>query len=488
MVVFKIKIGIIALFATALFAVPAMATTYWLDNSVAESGDGLTKETAFKTWDEACSALGSTAGGVATTVEATLNVLESDTPYIASRQLNVGKALTIIGVTVSGQPGDAAKVVIESDNTEENPSNHRFVLTTKTLCLENVTVKGFANTDSGDSGIGGAVRLGADGIRLYANGCVFSGNYAANGAVCGSMRSTAVELNGCTIEESSGSVFYDWNKPCRNIFSNCTFVSNADAVYYNRLGTVTNSFVDCTFRGNKSGWFSSQSSGNSLVLQKCLFEANTSRAWGVYNQNHLEIDSCRFLANTNNTRPMIQLQPSGYVRNCLFADNFIASGANDGSGRTASIILCKDSGHTILNNTFVNNTMPRWCVDQEKDGDTVANNIVKGNEYGVSDKVANASVWTNNFLSYSISNGAAHGNIGLSADADPGFVDAANGDYSLAKNSVCRNAGDNTPWVGVADAKDLAGKARVNADDDNIVDIGCYEWYSSSNGLILYVR
>jgi len=31
---------------------PAVATTYWLDNSVAASGDGLTKETAFKTWRE----------------------------------------------------------------------------------------------------------------------------------------------------------------------------------------------------------------------------------------------------------------------------------------------------------------------------------------------------------------------------------------------------------------------------------------------------
>ena len=419
-------------------------------------------------------------------------LLESDDPYVITNQYSRTTDLAIVGVKADGSPADPAKVVIQSDNTDENPASHRFVSTSKTLNLENVTVKGFANTESGDSGIGGALRLSSTG-RLFANNCVFSGNSAASGgAVCGTYADgTVVVLDGCMIEGSSGYAFYDWGHYPRSTFSNSTFVAN-ETISYNRLGGSTNSFVGCTFRHNKAAWVSSKTdAGNALSLQSCLSESNTAvaGAWFVYRQNHLEIDSCRFLANTNNTRPMIELQPSGYVRNCLFADNFIASGAGNGSGRSASLVICTGSGHTILNNTFVNNTMPRWCVDQEKAGDTVANNIVKGNVYGVSGKVNVASVWTNNFLSYSISNGAAQGNIGLSADADPGFVDAENGDYSLLKNSICRNAGDNTAWAGVADATDLAGKARVNADDENVVDIGCYEWYSSRlPGMTIFVR
>lgn len=485
-----------AVAAFALAAPTATATTYWLDNSVAASGDGLTKETAFKTWDEVCTALGSTAGTVKTTVEATINVVESDTPYVASRQLYIGKELTVVGVTASGQPADAAKVVIKSDNTTENPTNHRFVNAEKALHLENVTVRGFANTSSSAEGIGGAVRLGTDGIRLYAKDCVFAGNSATTGgAVCGSTKKTSVELAGCTVEGSEGYAFYDYSSPCQNTFSNCMFVSNENTCYCNRLGNVTNSFVECTFLGNKESWFVPKvATGNATVLRRCLFEANAASGWFISNQDHLEIDACRFFSNTNNTRPMIQLPTGGDIRNCLFADNFIASGANDGSGRSASVIFCtkNGSGRTIANNTFVGNSMPRWCVDQEVDGDAIVNNIVKENVSGTTWSAAKPSVWTNNFLSYSISNGAAQGNIGLSSDADPGFTDAANGDYTLLKTSVCRDAGDNSVWSGVVNAKDLLGKPRINPDEMvggvAIVDIGCYEWFNTSKPTVLCFR
>ena len=54
--------------------------------------------------------------------------------------------------------------------------------------------------------------------------------------------------------------------------------------------------------------------------------------------------------------------------------------------------------------------------------------------------------------------------------ADPKFADAANGDFTLALDSPCKNAGILESWM--ADASDLAGKARVYGD---IPDIGCYE-------------
>ena len=59
---------------------------------------------------------------------------------------------------------------------------------------------------------------------------------------------------------------------------------------------------------------------------------------------------------------------------------------------------------------------------------------------------------------------------------DPNFMDAASGDYRLAAGSPCIDAGDN---LYVTSDTDLAGNARIV---NGTVDIGCYEYGSSSVG------
>jgi hypothetical protein len=54
--------------------------------------------------------------------------------------------------------------------------------------------------------------------------------------------------------------------------------------------------------------------------------------------------------------------------------------------------------------------------------------------------------------------------------ADPRFKDAANGDFTLALNSLCKNKGVIESWMD--GAYDLAGEKRVFKD---VPDIGCYE-------------
>ena len=141
MVVFKIKIGIIALFATALFAVPAMATTYWLDNSVAESGDGLTKETAFKTWNEALANFGS----LTLSAYAELNVVASETPYVVTAAptgprgyYNVAR---IRGVNADGTDvDDPASVVIDGQGLYQiAPCEQAIGLTISGLTFANAS-------------------------------------------------------------------------------------------------------------------------------------------------------------------------------------------------------------------------------------------------------------------------------------------------------------------------------------------------------------
>ena len=52
---------------------------------------------------------------------------------------------------------------------------------------------------------------------------------------------------------------------------------------------------------------------------------------------------------------------------------------------------------------------------------------------------------------------------------DPHFVDVAGGDFRLAADSPCIDAGDNAC---VVDAVDLGGNARIV---NGKVDVGCYE-------------
>ncbi len=59
---------------------------------------------------------------------------------------------------------------------------------------------------------------------------------------------------------------------------------------------------------------------------------------------------------------------------------------------------------------------------------------------------------------------------------DPAFVDAAGGDFQLAADSPCVNAGLDQPWM--ADALDLAGNARIAG---GTVDMGAYEWTSGAS-------
>jgi hypothetical protein len=72
----------------------------------------------------------------------------------------------------------------------------------------------------------------------------------------------------------------------------------------------------------------------------------------------------------------------------------------------------------------------------------------------------------------------AFGNISM----DPGFVDDANGDFSLQSDSPCIDAGTNSISDYVFPSTDIIGNTRIWDGDDSgtsIVDIGAYEYGSS---------
>ena len=91
-----------------------------------------------------------------------------------------------------------------------------------------------------------------------------------------------------------------------------------------------------------------------------------------------------------------------------------------------------------------------------------------------SDAYRNCCVWPEASSVFLAENGCKN--------ADPKFVDAANGDFTLAVNSPCKNAGILEGWMD--GAFDLSGNARVFGD---VPDIGCYE-LKYPRGMCVFLR
>ncbi|MBQ6246577.1 MAG: hypothetical protein IJK04_06910, partial [Kiritimatiellae bacterium] len=74
--------------------------------------------------------------------------------------------------------------------------------------------------------------------------------------------------------------------------------------------------------------------------------------------------------------------------------------------------------------------------------------------------------------------------------ADPGFADAAAGDYTPAWKSPLRNAAwSNAAYLLSLGPVDLAGNPRVYIrDGQGVLDIGCLENQMKSKALRVYVR
>ncbi len=171
--------------------------------------------------------------------------------------------------------------------------------------------------------------------------------------------------------------------------------------------------------------------------------------------------------------------------NCLIADNTC-------DVKVAGI-ACEGTLDEIINCTVVNNNQTLSTTDKEYCGirfdassagtNVFVNNVIWGNKAGgevqsqqVSYSICKYSTATNNAIEGNVPSDFTTPYIKLASDnaaADgPGFVDPANGDYSLLMSSVLVDKGL-TEKAGMT--IDLAGKARVVGD---AVDLGAYEFQS----------
>lgn len=276
----------------------------------------------------------------------------------------------------------------------------------------------------------------------------------------------------------------------KTIVTNCTFDGNENAcLVFRNPGLSTPILVDgCLFENNKGttaasttgvGVVTEGSSGSVVVLNNCIIRNNENLAAADTDVKNAVVAMnggwCR-LSNSlivNNKSNRACVYWGGHMVNCTLVDNI------------GSVIAATKSNGSYINNIFVNNTATAentiFTADSESPVEFYCNAI---DEADVT--ATNAEVFVDRFVA-----GVDH----------TSFVNAAAGDYGLADNSPCINAGvwnhedfgiDAYPstLVGYAGegkpefqdavdaySKDLAGNARVV---DGQISLGAYQGKASS--------
>ncbi len=201
---------------------------------------------------------------------------------------------------------------------------------------------------------------------------------------------------------------------------------------------------------------------------------NGNQGGGMRNNNASPtIVNCTFRNNrvASNGGGVANDNASPVFTNCLFFANYAGStgGAVYTEAGTPSFINCTISANTaglfggaIRGNNFFGLT-----------NHVLKNCIIWGNTASGYNPIYNSAGATSTITNSIVQGGyPGAGNL----NADPLFVDAANGNFGLQQCSQAIDAGDNTG----APAKDLDGNTRpFNATGSNTVDMGAYEYQTA---------
>ena len=226
-------------------------------------------------------------------------------------------------------------------------------------------------------------------------------------------------------------------------FSNCTFTAIEESSGKNLYGTIhvagdSTKFLDCTFTNNTlyASAFMFVEGVGDLLLRNCLFAGNDRKK-----------SDCRLVYRYGNKAATTATGIT--VENCTFADN-------------TDNITPLYFEHNNYTNYLVNSVF------------TTAS-IVGGSFAMVASNCCFTALQEIGGLTFSDCITVANGNHK--------FVDAANGDYHLQRNSPLRDKGVTLDWM-TADTIDLDGNPRVFGDRP---DLGCYECCIEYPGLMVIV-
>lgn len=392
------------------------AVTYYV-SPLGDGSDGLTWKSAFKEPQHALNAIAGTAARPAT-------VVVGDGTYEAPLG-DGGSVLHVTKghVTVVSANGPARAVL---DGTRR-AGNYRGIRVEASL--EDVLVSGFTVTNGMNSTIG----------RNYE-----SSIYAKSGVLS-------------NLVVSSGS---------RN---------RCNPVYLGGTALLTHSRLDASGIYNSDTWIQQDNSfvfiEGSAALEHSEVTGSETFPAGNANVN---------VADGNRMIYAVSLRSAtARMRNCLVHDNLIACGPQGAKGDVLGCVFA--TAGTIESCTIAGNTVYGRGGGLYITSSSVVcrNNVVWGNTATTANNdiaLASGAAPTIEYCDASDLVSGVDGN----RNADPGFVDAAAGDYSLAVRSAIAGAGSVQPWM--AGATDLAGNGRLWS--DGTVTPGAYEPQGRYDGVV----
>ena len=349
------------------------------------------------------------------------------------------------------------------------------------------------STEPGDNGGGALVASSTAYPSVSFRDCSFTKNEAGKGGALYAGGVSKVSVSGCDFSSNTsddGGAFYLMSTPSVSML-NCTFTSNqggfGGAAAFEQDGAYF-AFTNCVFASNTATNY-----GGAVSCGRTNFPNGSDGSYkrGLYG----EFFGCTFTNNVaregggalfhrdaqnprNSGTPLV-------LRNSLFAYNRVSTSGRYHCGGgiyllsydkpivDSCTIACNDvtsGGDNQYGAGFYN----RWsCAITNT---IIACNTMNGASEGENDWIrGSATVTASHSCAYPKPAPGSGGSNPFTAtkgciSVDPKFADAANGDFTLALDSPCKNAGILESWM--ADASDLAGKARVYG---NIPDIGCYE-------------
>jgi parallel beta-helix repeat protein len=399
--------------------------------------------------------------------------VNSDNSYHVVTGSGTDSSAILDGFAITGGNADGGRV----DNYYYNSGGGMLNLT-GSPSIRNCTFSGNSAADNG----GGMYNASSSSPAL--TNCTFSGNDnpgGVGGGMCNNDSSPT--LTYCTFSDNSDLIGggIDNNTSSSPTLTNCTFDGNSAGG--DGGGIENNSFssptlINCTFRGDDAGnrgggVFNNTSS--SPTLTNCEFEGNSADSGGAMDNLDSSPNLTSCILNKNSAAVaggMYNGGSSPTLTNCSISDNssnqatnLIGGGGMVNSSSSPILTNCSFSENTAINggngifDFSFSSSMLSNCIFWGDSGST------NGNEIEIySDSSSKLTITFSDIQGgYS---GA--GNI----NADPLFVDAANGNLQLQAGSPCIDAGNNSVLPS-GDSTDLAGNPRIVS---GTVDMGAYEY------------
>ncbi len=396
------------------------------------------------------------------------------------------------GAAVTAQPNPGYRFVQWSDNV-------LFSLRTDTNVIGNVTVSAvFAqNIYRVDASNGG----GGDGLSWTAafnniQSAVDAASAAGGGEVwvAGGIYTKAATVIAAVVMAENVHLYggfggYETARSQRNVAANATFIDGeGKGRCVEGAGNATlDGFVVTNGSGMDEGGGMHNEGVEALAVANCTFTGNKAYTFmnfaygaGMFNYNSsLTVRNCVFTANaidggggsTGRGGGMCNNLSSPSVSNCIFINN-LAYGNNTGSwiSRGGGMYNLNGSSPTLTNCTFALNSAAGdaglgGAVFNEGGIASLKNCILWGNLAGAYPEMY-SNVNAAPTVTFSCVEGGHPGTGNI--NANPLFVDAANGYVQLKNGSPCIDTGDSSGIRGT----DIAGVSRPQGAG---VDMGAYE-------------